>query len=288
MLDFLLTFGLLEEDGGHHSYTNDDLPKEIVSDELISFSTAFDYEDPDGITGKYIISAGSENGRVKGSYQFIENNDDLKAIEFLFDADTDLLNRIDRLIKDNDIALLNGTFEKIDGIPDEYGYEISAVYASDERLSAYDNSSNALPETFMKDLISLFEEASGANDYYNMEDLQRVYYHIYEPDVYSYWASIYEDYDGTIKYVITMNDHKNPQTRITGTADKEIMNRIQDIYEKIGNIETYPRREINRHVTLELGYGRDKVYIRSNTNISDKQLDLLCSIESMTKELINN
>ena len=79
----------------------------------------------------------------------------------------------------------------------------------------------------------LFYERSGAKEYYNTDRLQNVHYMIYEREVYSFYADIYEDAEGNIKYIINEDtDGKNNWAPLRSrTVSPEILQKIRDIYE---------------------------------------------------------
>ena len=270
----------IEEDGVHHEYLDEDAPKTIDSDELKVFECEFFTDEEDEKCGKYILYASLDETNNEGSYTFIEKDSNLKAITFCFETNEGFMKQVDRILKEGNALSLNGFHENTDGLPEGYGYDLEACYALGERISSSSNSENSLSREMTDKLISLFYDCSEAYEYYDTDELQNVYYHIYEKDNESYWANIFMEQDGLIRYQITESGKDKVQKTKEGITDQEILltiDKIRNVY-RLNEIETYPRRESDRYITLELKHGEYTEYIRSNTAISDEQYEALESI----------
>ena len=270
----------IEADGVHHKYVDEDAPKTIDSDELRNFKCEFFADEDAEKYGKYVLSASLDKVYKEGSYTFMEKDSDLKAITFNFETDENFMREVDMILKEGNALSLNGFHENTDGLPDDLGYDLEAYYASGEKIRSSSNSENNLSKEMTDKLVKLFYDRSKAEKYYDTEKLQNVYYHIYEKDNESYWANIYEEQDGLIRYKVTESGKDKIQKTKEGITDNEILltiDKIRNVY-RLNEIETYPRRESDRYINLELKHGEYTENIRSNTAISDEQYDALESI----------
>lgn len=284
-----------EVEGG--SYTNVDkkAPTEIVSEEIDSFScevytNAFSKLD-DGLDwGKYVfkVNRDEESGRLTGTYSFTDSHDNLIRPEFAFEPDGEFLKRVDQIIKDSNIVKINGTHHKTNGIPDEFGSDISVKYSSGEYISCSDNQSSQIGCGIIKAFNDLFYTASGAAAYYESDDLNSLYLSVYEKDKYSLWIYAYREPDGTCSLKATEKIEKKQTSYGPKTIDKTVMDYVADEYEKneLGSINEYPRREINVYYDMELRFGNTDHTVRNNTAISDEQCIALERIKDHLLELV--
>ena len=273
--------------GGRDENVDENAPKEIKSEDLTYFDSWFANNESQELEwGKYFLKAElGEDGKVTGSYYYMDKNGDFTPLEFLFETDASFMKEINEIVKKSKIAAWNGYYGHTNGIPEDYGFAIDAKYASGERLYCSDNAANYYNEETMEALNALFYDRSGAKEYHNTDRLQNVYYSIYERDVYGFYAYIFEDPNGEVHYKVIENaDGKGSWVPSKeGTVSQELLQKIQGIYEEqdFASIQTYPRREGDRHYSLYLMFGEDCEYIYSDTAISDEQYAALEGIREL-------
>ena len=273
------------EDGGHHSYTDVDAPKEIVSTELTGLNCDCVVEDDENeIYGRYCLEVKKEDGSIRGSYEFREADSPLNSIVFPFETGDAFMDRLEEIIRRHDIAQYNGIHEETIGIADEYGFSFDAAYASGEEISCSDNAASLLSLEFVRELAELFYQESGASAYYDTDRLQNLRYSIYDKENgYRFTAYIYEDADGTVRYRLQEKQDDTVMTEHRGETEREVLERIQKICEDNGmyEISEYPRREESGYCALEMKSGKTDSHIRSNTAISDEQLKALYELKDL-------
>ena len=156
--------------GGSTKKVDKDAPKEIESTELISLSiksstiASVGVEEYEGLeSGVYYFEfeVDLKTKEGSGSYRFEKQYEEDEAVDYEFSADEDFMIKLEKIIRDGGISRLNGNHNKTNGIQDIYGYRVSAVYASGEKISCSDNSSNWISLETTKELNDLFREASG-------------------------------------------------------------------------------------------------------------------------------
>lgn len=142
-------------DGGVIDSTDPDAPKTIQDTRIISFSCRFSTLDDGepGMLGNHIydLTAKLENGAVKGSYEVRDT--DLKRT---FRADHSFMNELQTLVEMYEIARFNGHFVEVQGLPGDYGADLTVKYASGESITGSDNEELFLPYTFLESLNRLF------------------------------------------------------------------------------------------------------------------------------------
>ena len=273
--------------GGRDENWDKNAPKEIKSEDLIYFDSWFANNETQELEwGKYFFKAElGEDGKVTGSYYYMDKNGDFAPLEFPFETDASIMKEINEIVKESKIVAWNGYYGHTNGIPENYGFAIDAKYASGERLYCSDNAGNYFSEETMLALNNLFYERSGAKEYHSTDRLQNVYYSIYEQDVYGFYATIFEGPDGIVRYSVSENaDGKGTWVpKREGEVSADLLQKINEIYEEqdFTSIQTYPRREGARHLRLFLMFGEDCDYIYSDTDISDEQLEALEGIRDI-------
>ncbi len=145
-----------EEDGCVRNNTNHNAPKTITSTLIISFDCRFstmDAAEP-GTLGNHIyqLQAKLENGAVKGTYQVWDTGE-----KRLFRESHVFMNKVQELVGRYNLAQHNGHSCEVAGLPGDYGARLGIVYASGERIYAYNNQDNFLPGGAMNELVKLFE-----------------------------------------------------------------------------------------------------------------------------------
>ena len=277
------------EDGGHFSNTDVNAPKKIESTQLTDIECDCFVEDSENeVFGRYCLNAQAEEGSVKGCFEFREMDSPLVSVGFPFETDASFMDRLDEILRRYDAAQYNGIYEEEIGIDPEHSFSFRAVYASGEEISCYDNAGPCFPMELMKELADLFCQESGAAVYYASEQLQNLRYSIYDKDSnYRFTAYIYENYDGTVLYQIQEKQDNEVLLDKEGKTGRDILNTIQKICEENGltGISIYPRREGNRYTALEMKSGTVDSHVRSNTAISDEQLEILEGLKDLIRKL---
>ena len=277
------------EDGGHFSNTDVNAPKKIESTQLTGIECDCFVEDSENeVFGRYCLNAQAEGGSVKGRFEFREMDDPLVSVGFPFETDAGFMDRLDEILRRYDAAQYNGIYEEEIGIDPEHSFSFRAVYASGEEISCHDNAAPCFPLELMKELADLFYQESGAAIYYAAERLQNLRYSIYEKDSnYRFTAYIYENYDENVIYQIQEKQDNEVLLNEEGKTGRDILNTIQEICEENGltGISTYPRREGNRYTVLEMKSGTVDSHVRSNTAISDEQLEILEGLKDLIRKL---
>lgn len=149
----------VEEDGGKNHYTDTEAPKVIESAQIVSFSCTFSTmdiaEEDSPIAGK-IFTLTFEGG--KGGYA-VRSRESV-YLDRSFSADPAFFEALQQIVSKYDLAQYNGTFCSVAGLPPDYGADLTILYASGERIHAFDNESCFLPIQAMEELADLFEEIS--------------------------------------------------------------------------------------------------------------------------------
>lgn len=146
-------------DGGTKDSYDAHAPKEIASRELKSFSCRFS-----------TLSIPEEDSRIKCGVYAFEASRGENGVTYTFSyrcegegkerTDTcseSILNEIDALLREYSIARLNGSYHSVSALPDFYGSEVDAEYASGETILCYNNEDPFLPTEFMRKLCVLFK-----------------------------------------------------------------------------------------------------------------------------------
>ena len=276
------------EDGGHFSNTDVNAPKKIESTQLTEIECDYFVEDRENEAfGRYCLSAEKEEDLVKGQYEFKEMDSPLVSVCFPFETDTGFMDKLEEVLRRYDAAQYNGIYEEEIGIDPEYSFSFHATFASGETISCYDNSGPCFPLELMRELADLFYRESGAASYYDTDRLQNLRYSIYDKENdYRFTAYIYEDADGTVRYQVQEKQDDKTVLDRKGETGREILDLIQKTCEENGLLEIseFPRREGNLYCTLEMKNGLEDSRVRSNTSISDEQLEILLGIRDMIKE----
>ena len=154
------------EDGGVRTRHDTEAPKEILSRDLARFLCSFSTvsymeEDVPVKIGFYTLSATiSEDGMVlcQASFEGRETirNEEKKSSGFL--------KRLDELLRQYNIAMHNGRYYHVSGLPKFYGATLEADYLSGETIRCYNNQDMFFPLPFLGELCQLFSigEKEGA------------------------------------------------------------------------------------------------------------------------------
>lgn len=147
----------IEEDGYTTTQTDDSAPKTIESTEIVSFWCCFStlaYDEPGDLDNSvYELNATLKDGIVTCRYSSSSDGTDIS-----FDADASLMQKLQEIVAEYDLAQLNGIYSETKGLPDMYGTDLTVDYASGECISAYSNDENLLSLDAMNALKTLFYE----------------------------------------------------------------------------------------------------------------------------------
>ncbi len=147
-----------EEDGGIQKWIHRDVPKTIVSEQIISFKCEFSTvaiaDDIPIEHGVYTLCARLKDGAVRGEYKMRTRLG--TGEQFLFRASHSFMRNLQEIVRTYDFAKFNGEEYSVSGLPDMYGAKIHIVYASGERIDVSDNQSNFLPMEAMESFVKLF------------------------------------------------------------------------------------------------------------------------------------
>ena len=150
----------VEEDGGVKNQTVSEAPKTIESTEITKFDCTFStlaMEETELDNCTYTLQAELQSGTVTGGYS--RHDRDGESENYTFTADASFMELLQGVVADHALAAHNGWFSEVSGLPDMYGADLTVVYASGEKITAYDNQDNFLSPAAMKDLVKLFSLA---------------------------------------------------------------------------------------------------------------------------------
>lgn len=146
------------EDGGVQKHVQRDVPKTVVSENIIRFTCKFStvaIADEIPIEhGVYTLSASLTDGAVRAEYDMRTRHG--SGERFAFRDSHRFMRRLQDVVRAHDLARFNGEEYSVSGLPDMYGAKIHIVYASGERIDASDNQSNFLSIEAMSSLAELF------------------------------------------------------------------------------------------------------------------------------------
>lgn len=147
-----------EEDGGIQKRIHRDVPKTIVSEQIISFKCEFSTvaiaDDIPIEHGVYTLCARLKDGAVRGEYKMRTRYG--KCEQFIFHNSHRFMKDLQSIVSAHEFAKYNGIEYRVSGLPDMYGAKIHIVYASGESIYSSDNQSNFLPKEAMTELVKLF------------------------------------------------------------------------------------------------------------------------------------
>lgn len=149
----------VEEDGYQTDNTDSNAPKTIESTEITDFSCyfsalAFEETDTELEYDTYHLSAVLKDNVVAGRYRASTRYGE--EVEDSFEADVSFMEDLQKIVSKHDFARNNGLRMEVKGLPDNYGAELTVIYASGESISAYDNQDGFLSVAAMEALEELF------------------------------------------------------------------------------------------------------------------------------------
>lgn len=145
--------------GARHDYSDVNAKKEIDSHDIEDFECEFSYYGEIFERRNYYVFSmkkSEDNKKAEVSVKRIEGYGE--DYQNSFTTDVSKLGDLEKLIREAGLSKLNGEMFKTDGLPPNIGYKLSVLYASQEKIIAYDNSSNRLPDDAQEKLITFFEE----------------------------------------------------------------------------------------------------------------------------------
>ena len=151
----------IEEDGSISNNSDFTAPKVIRSTEISKFSCYFSTlalaeEHRLGSFDYYTMRATQkEDGSVEG-YYYPAYRHGSKDRSYTFFSDRSFMEKLQAIVSDYDLVQYNGIDIMVNGLPDQYGVDMSIEYASGEVIKAYDNQDNFLSVDAMLALKTLF------------------------------------------------------------------------------------------------------------------------------------
>lgn len=150
---------VVEEDGGYDSYSGPDKLTNIVSEEIVSFECEFStisFMETDTWmeNAYYRLKAVLNDNTVKGTYICSSRTESL--IETEFETDLTFMEQLQEIVKEHNLAGMNGLSINVSGLPEMYGACLDVQYASGESIWARDNQDNFLTIACMESLAELF------------------------------------------------------------------------------------------------------------------------------------
>ena len=153
--------------GGTQRTLSNSAEKTIKSNEIVNFELEFslysyvldDAEIEDGFFGYFILSCKRTNDGAECRYIHRDRYDLNDKKDFV--AGADFLVELDKIVKDEDLAIFNGYSSHTYGLPDMFGAELNVDYASGENIYTSDNQSIDIPFSALKRTKALFESAMG-------------------------------------------------------------------------------------------------------------------------------
>lgn len=159
-------------DGGVKKHIDRNAPKIIESTNLTDFSCKFSltsyFHDgaKDGFDGLFNLSASLSEGKVTGKY--VHTRTRAEHVSASFEASEELLAELEKIIREENLASLNGLETFTSGLPDFYGASLHAEYASGELIYTSNNQDIELPMSALRRFKSAFDGALKTNNSANV------------------------------------------------------------------------------------------------------------------------
>ena len=150
--------------GGIHRTQENMSQKTIHSTQVISFECEFslvsfgfnkDEKDKEW-NGVFELSAELVGSRAHCHYVHSKRRDG--TIDKTFDADCALLDELEKVIREEDLARFNGYSSHTSGLPDMYGANLTVYYASGEHIYTSNNQDVDLPLSALRAFKAIFEK----------------------------------------------------------------------------------------------------------------------------------
>lgn len=147
-----------EPDGTVKDHSDPTASTATVSSDIVSFSCTFStlaVDELQEISGKVFRLDAAANGtetEVKYSWHDRSGNGNSGA----FITDLRFMRALQNIVARHGLTKHNGHSHTVSGLPDNYGAELSVLYASGEKIYADDNQDNFLSSDAMRELASLF------------------------------------------------------------------------------------------------------------------------------------
>lgn len=137
--------------GGRHEFMLEGYPYKIESDELVKFS----FQNRDFSVSCELKDDGLHMGATGGNSS---RRDGTKFSLSYTTSDVSVLAKLNKIIKDFDMAKRNGYSCTVDGLPGGCGDSIKAEYTSGEKLYLYSNQSPTVHFDAVKQIYDAFHE----------------------------------------------------------------------------------------------------------------------------------
>jgi|GEM_PF-4239584 len=146
--------------GGIRKVLDKNLPKYVNSTEIVGFECDF-YKraaisaDKDVLDGEYRLTCEKIGEKICCRYsRKLSRNGNVDKI---FDGDENLLISLEKAVREENIARLNGLETFVSGLPRNYGAKLSVRYSSGESIETSNNQQVDLPSTAIERFVKIFE-----------------------------------------------------------------------------------------------------------------------------------
>ena len=254
----------------------------IKSENIVSFNCDFVTDKIAGNRVEYKFSAvlGSDGEKVTCQY-IAQDSSPFDPRQFDFVTDRSILEKIQTVVRDYELEQFMDIMNRNTTITEYTGASLRAVYDSDEKLEFFDNKDNLLPEAAMKDLEKIFYDASGASKYDSQDQLNALYYIIYNDDgEYRYFLSLFRRMDGSVSIYIVDKQKENNFRSVNRDISPELMDEI-DVICRENLIEKDPDSSATTSkYPIEIGmrYGSTETVISTAEGTTRAELKALESI----------
>ena len=147
-----------EPDGTVKDHSDPTAPTATVSSDIVSFSCTFStlaVDELQEISGKvFRLDAVANGTETEVKYSWHDRNGNGNSGAFI--TDLRFMRALQNTVARHGLTKHNGHSHTVSGLPDNYGAELSILYASGEKIYADDNQDNFLSSDAMRELASLF------------------------------------------------------------------------------------------------------------------------------------
>lgn len=250
----------VEEDGYQTDHTDPNALKVIESTEIAEFNCyfsalAFEEMDTELEYDSYHLSAVLKDGVVSGSCRASTRYGE--EVEERFEADVSFMEELQEIVAKHNFARNNGHYVEVKGLPDNYGADLTVVYASGESISAHDNQDGFLTVAAMEALEELFfgqtQDVRNASKAGKTEHTEEDSIGVLDLALSN--EVIMEDQEGcflTVSYPVFMLEYPEQDEQSSGTEGYEALKKALENYNR--NIRM--NQESKLHYSLNMAAER--------------------------------
>lgn len=151
--------------GGRRRTIDNRAEKTIVSTEIVNFELEFsltsyvldEEERINGFYGAFFLTCKRTENGVECHYKQRKRFGPDVTEDFI--TDVEFLAKLDKIVKEEDFASLNGYSSRTSGLPEMFGNDLTIDYASGENIYTYNNQSIDLPIDGLRRVKELFDSA---------------------------------------------------------------------------------------------------------------------------------